>query len=97
MSDQPAFEKLLPKLNAVDEKNVRYPDMPVEQAVKEGGIMAAAAAEDAKELTGVGLSADLIEEIDTAVAALRFAKPAKSDEGCATRSSGNRQRRYDRG
>jgi len=48
MSDQKDFEKLLPVFVALGAKEVRYPDMPVDQAVKEGEIMAAAAAEDAE-------------------------------------------------
>jgi hypothetical protein len=74
MSDQQDLETLLPKLKAIAARDVRYPDMPVEQAVKEAKIMATAAAEDAQTLTGVGLDAAKIPELDAAVNALSFAQ-----------------------
>ena len=74
MSDQQDFEALLPKLNAIDKKLVRRPDMPVNQAVKEGELMAAAAAEDAAKLTAVGLDSNCIKELDLSVGALRYAE-----------------------
>ena len=42
-----------PQLNLLDKKSLRKQDMPWEQAIKEGEIMAAA--EDAKTLTCVGV------------------------------------------
>jgi len=74
MSDQKDFEKLLPVLKALNAKEVRYPDMPVDQAVKEGEIMAAAAAEDAKLFAEVGFDAAKIDDLGAAVGALRFAQ-----------------------
>jgi hypothetical protein len=74
MADQQDFEKLLPKLNAIAQKDVRPPDMPIDEAVKEGEIMAAAAAQDANALAAVGLGADVIDEIGCAVSALRYAE-----------------------
>lgn len=45
---------------------------PVDQATKEGEVMAAAANEDTAALTGVGLDKTIIEQLDAAVGALRF-------------------------
>jgi hypothetical protein len=50
--------------------------MPVNQAVKEGELMAAAAAEDAAKLTAVGLDSNCITELDLSVGALRYAEAA---------------------
>jgi hypothetical protein len=74
MADQQNFEKLLPKLNAIAQRDIRPPDMPIDQAVKEGEIMAAAAAQDAVTLTAIGLGADVIDETGCAVSALRYAE-----------------------
>jgi hypothetical protein len=73
MADQQNFEKLLPKLNAIAQRDIRPPDMPIDQAVKEGEIMAAAA-QDAVTLTAIGLGADVIDETGCAVSALRYAE-----------------------
>ena len=73
MSDKQDFEKVAEKLSAIARKQVRLPDMPVAQAVKEGEIMAAAAQEDEAKLTAVGLAADKIAELDHAAGALRYA------------------------
>jgi type IV secretory pathway VirJ component len=72
MSDQQDFEKLSGKLSAIDRKAVRFPDMPVVQAVKKGELMATAAAEDSTTLTAVGVVAPEIEDLGASVGALRF-------------------------
>jgi hypothetical protein len=70
MADQQDFEKLSEKLSAIDRKAVRVPDMPVVQAVKEGELMATAAAEDSTTLTAVGVVAPKIADLDASVGAL---------------------------
>jgi hypothetical protein len=74
MVDQQSFAELLPTLNALQKKDVRVPDMPVEQAVKEAEIMATASAEDAQTLKSVGFDETNIEKLGTAVGALRLAQ-----------------------
>ncbi len=74
MADQQDFETLLPTLTAISKNDVRIPDMPVEQAVKEAEIMATAAAEDSQGLTAVGFDGEKIATLDAAVGALRFAQ-----------------------
>jgi hypothetical protein len=74
MSDQQDFEALLPKLNALDKKSIRKQDMPIDQAVKEGEIMAAAATADTPALTAVGADPAKIAELVTATGALRYSQ-----------------------
>jgi len=74
MSDQQDYEKLLPKLKAIEDKAVRRPDMPIEQAIKEGGIMATAAQEDTKPLNAANVVTVTINELGSSVAALRYAQ-----------------------
>jgi hypothetical protein len=76
MSDQQDFETLLPKLNALDRKSIRKQDMPIDQAVKEGEIMAAAATADSAALTAIGMDAAKITELASAVSALRYTQAA---------------------
>ena len=74
MSDQQDFEALLPKLKAMDKKALRKQDMPMEQAVNEGAIMATAASQDADALKAVGLDGSVITELGASVNALRYAQ-----------------------
>jgi hypothetical protein len=67
MSDQTDFEALLPKLQAIDPKLVNDPDMPVEQAIKEGQVMVTVAREDVNELVAVKFDPATIDELETAV------------------------------
>jgi hypothetical protein len=71
MSDQQDLETLLPKLKAIPPSQVRYPDMPVEQAAKEGQVMATAAEEDAGAITAIGVAPELIAGLGVAVGAFR--------------------------
>jgi hypothetical protein len=74
MSDEQDFVNLLPKLRAIPLNAVRRPDMPVEQAINEGGIMAKAAQEDGELLNGVNVSTGTITELASSVNALRHAQ-----------------------
>jgi hypothetical protein len=74
MADQQDFEALLPKLGALDRRSLRKQDMPLDQAIKEGEIMAAAAMEDVATFTGIGFDTAKISELSMAVGALRFAQ-----------------------
>ncbi len=74
MADQQDFETLLSTLNGIDRKSIRKLDMPVDQAIKEGEVMAAAATEDSVKLAAVGFDVARINALGAAVGALRFAQ-----------------------
>jgi len=74
MPDKQDYEKVLPRLKAIDDKAVRRPDMPIEQAIKEGGIMAAASQEDTKPLNAANVTTEIIKELGSSVGALRYAQ-----------------------
>ena len=74
MADQAELERLLPVLNSFTLKEVRIPDMPVDQALKEAEIMLAAATEDAPKFTEVGFNVALIEDLATSIGVLQFSQ-----------------------
>ena len=74
MADRQDFEAVAARLAAIEQERVRYPDMPIDVALKEAGIMAAAAEEDCPKLTAVGMDAGKVPALSTAVAALSFAQ-----------------------
>jgi hypothetical protein len=74
MADQQDLETLLATLMAIPEKEVRYPDMPVDQAAKEGQVMAIASDEDSAKFTAIGVAKERILELGVSVGALRAAQ-----------------------
>jgi hypothetical protein len=74
MADQQDFELLLPILKAIPKKDIRRPDMPVVQAIKEAEIMAEAAAQDNPTFVAVGLSKDEAALLAQAAGALRYSE-----------------------
>lgn len=72
MADRQDFEGMQPKLDALKAKDVRIPDMPVDQVLQEAEIMEAAAAEDAEKLGSVGFDTAIIPELATAIGVLRY-------------------------
>jgi hypothetical protein len=74
MADQQDYETLLPKFKALDKKSLRKQDMPIDQAVKEGEVMAAAARIDGARLDEVGCSKEKVDELEASVSALRYAQ-----------------------
>jgi hypothetical protein len=72
MADQQDFERLTPELMAIDGKEVREPDMPVDEAVKENEIMSAAAQRNKDAFVAVNFDTGLIEKCALSGGALRY-------------------------
>jgi hypothetical protein len=72
MSNRNAFESLREQLTALPRSEIRLPDMPVEQAIREAEIMHSAAVEDAEALAKVGIHSEVLDSLDGAIGALRF-------------------------
>lgn len=72
MTDKECFENLLPEIEAINAKDVRYPDMPIDVALNEGGIMLNAAREDAEKLAAVGFDCTNLTRFERALCALRY-------------------------
>ena len=72
MADQQDFESLSTELMAIGEKEIREPDMPVDEAVKENEIMSAAAKRDQNVFDAINLDPGLIEKCAMAGGALRY-------------------------
>jgi hypothetical protein len=72
MANQTDLERVTPTLNAYAPKEVRFPDMPVDQALKEAEIMAVAATEDAAKFAEVGFEVEKIDELSLAIDILRL-------------------------
>ena len=72
MADQADLERLLPVLNSYAPKQVRFPDMPMDQALKEAEIMLAAAIEDAGKFDSVGLDQSRLDDLSLAVGVARL-------------------------
>ncbi|MBN1306489.1 MAG: hypothetical protein JXA18_01130 [Chitinispirillaceae bacterium] len=74
MADQKDLETLRPQLDLFKPKEVRYPDMPVDQALKEAEIMSAASIEDAEKFAAIGLDREKLDELSLAIGVLRLAQ-----------------------
>jgi hypothetical protein len=72
MADQQDFEKLSVEIMAIDEKDVREPDMPVDEAIKENEIMSAAVKRDQNVFVAVNFNPGMIEKCGIAGGALRY-------------------------
>jgi len=72
MTDKECFDDLLPEFEAISAKDVRYPDMPIDVALNEGGIMLNAAREDAEKLSAVGFDCNNLTRFERVLCALRY-------------------------
>lgn len=73
MSDFNAFTQIQSTLEAIPEKDIHVPDMPVEIAAKEAEVMVTAAREDLTALTAIGLNPDVLDSLALSIGALRYA------------------------
>jgi hypothetical protein len=73
LTDQEAYEKLLPIVNAIPAIDIRHPDMPVDRAVHEAEVMAAATIKQIERFSAIGLSDQIGSDLQECAGALRLA------------------------
>lgn len=74
MSDHEDFNTLAKEIRSINKYNLRQIDMPIEEAIKEGEIMAAALEEDRQKFEDVGFEGSETDRFIMAVGALRYAQ-----------------------
>ena len=72
MADQSDLERLMPALNSFSSGEIRIPDMPVDQALKEAEIMLVAATEDVAKFIDVKFDTTKIDELSAAIGVLQL-------------------------